>query len=126
MRDREGFALVELLVVIAVTAVNKNNAVYRYANRGKHVDFAAPGVAIRNAAGTKTYQSSSGTSFASPFVAVVLAISDAQSENTNEALLKELIENAEDLGVAGFDPIYGNGLIRPLTGTEQAPANKTD
>ena len=109
--------------VVAVTAVNKNNAVYRYANRGKHIDFAAPGVAILNAAGTKRYQSSSGTSFASPFVAVVLAMSDAQAGNTNEALLKKLKANAKDLGVAGFDPIYGYGLIRPLTRTERTSAD---
>ncbi|HFB54392.1 MAG TPA: hypothetical protein ENJ46_00590 [Hellea balneolensis] len=100
--------------VIAVTAVNNRNNIYRLANRGPHIDFSAPGVAIRNAAANNAYKASSGTSFASPFATVVLAVSTAAYDQSSQDIIKQLQENALDLGVKGFDPIYGYGLIKPL------------
>jgi hypothetical protein len=100
--------------VIAVTAVNNRNNIYRLANRGPHIDFSAPGVAIRNAAANNTFKASSGTSFASPFAAVILAVSTATYDKSSQDIITQLQENALDLGVAGFDPIYGYGLIKPL------------
>ncbi len=100
--------------VIAVTAVNGQNNIYRLANRGTHVDFAAPGVAIRNASGNGTYQTSSGTSFAAPFAAVILAVAYTSYDKPTQQVIRELQSNALDLGTQGFDPVYGYGLIKPL------------
>ena len=100
--------------VVAVTAVNKRNRVYRLANRGDHVDFAAPGVNVRHADDHGDFAASSGTSMAAPFVTAVLAASCDADGKISAEQLSALAENAKDLGRKGFDPIYGNGLIRPL------------
>ena len=100
--------------VVAVTAVSRDKLVYRMANRGEHIDFAAPGVQIRQAAEGGGYSAASGTSLASPFVAAVLAISADRNGRVGAEQLATLASAAEDLGRRGFDPIYGHGLIRPL------------
>jgi subtilisin family serine protease len=99
--------------VIAVTAVDSNGRVYRRANRGSYVEFAALGVDVVAAApeGLATY---SGTSFASPYVAALAALQyrslDLQRAN---AVRESLRSNAQDLGKPGRDEIYGFGLARP-------------
>jgi len=104
--------------VIAVTAVNGSRRVYRLANRGSHVDFAAPGVNVLHADREAGYRSSSGTSLAAPFVTAVIATSCAQVRPI-EACLQALQRNAEDIGEAGFDPVFGYGLIVPLRASAQ-------
>ncbi|MBT8100617.1 MAG: S8 family serine peptidase [Gammaproteobacteria bacterium] len=99
-------------VVIGVTAVDRNNKVFRYANRGEHVDFAARGVDVRIAdSNTGGFRIESGTSMAAPHVAVVIA--DLLRSDDVEASAAEswLIVGAEDLGRKGFDPVYGHGLV---------------
>jgi Subtilase family len=96
--------------VIAVTAVTKDMTGYRYANRGKHVDVAAPGVGIWTAmpGGKAGYQS--GTSFAAPYVtAVVASIYNSLPTKTKAEVLARL--TYVDLGANGRDPIYGRGLV---------------
>ena len=99
--------------VIAVTAVNGARRVYRLANRGAHVDFAAPGVDVLHADGEAGYRSSSGTSLAAPFVTAVIATSCAEVRPI-DACLQALQRNAVDIGDTGFDPVFGHGLIVPL------------
>ena len=99
--------------VIAVTAVAENNVIYRLANRGEHIMFAAPGVGVLHAAPNKRYSTSSGTSMAAPFVTAILAAGNRGSKAANDKYLQQLIDDAIDLGPAGFDPIFGHGLIRP-------------
>jgi len=99
---------------VAVTAVSKDKKVYRLANRGDYVDLAAPGVSVRHARSGGGYAASSGTSMAAPFVAAALAeLRRDQSRSADEAV-QLLIENAEDLGDPGRDPVYGAGLVRPI------------
>ena len=99
--------------MIAVTAVNGSRRVYRLANRGAHVDFAAPGVDVLHADREAGYRSSSGTSLAAPFVSAVIATSCADVRPI-DACLQALQRSAEDIGEAGFDPVFGHGLIVPL------------
>ncbi len=99
--------------VIGVTAVASDKRVYRLANRGGQVDFAAPGVDVLHADDRGGYSAASGTSFAAPFVTAVLAAA-GRNGRLDAGALKRLEESAEDLGEAGRDPVYGAGLIRPL------------
>ena len=99
---------------VAVTAVSRDKKVYRLANRGDYVDLAAPGVSVRHATSGGGYAASSGTSMAAPFVAAALAELRRDDARTGAEALQLLIENAEDLGEAGRDPVYGAGLIRPV------------
>ena len=98
--------------VLAVTAVDADNKVFKGAVRGKHIDFAAPGVDLKVKVGDE-YGYVTGTSFASPFLSSMLA--------TNPKLLdtfksrKKMLDDGitfEDLGPEGFDEIYGHGLVK--------------
>ena len=100
--------------VIAVTAVTKDLRNYPYANRGEHIDVAAPGVDIWTAWPEAREGYRSGTSFASPFVTGVLAIYPPDVLRGSKNNLLEHV-NITDLGPPGRDPIYGRGLL-------QAPA----
>lgn len=98
--------------VIGVTAVDRKNKVFRYANRGEQVDYAALGVDIKVADSTTGgWRIESGTSMASPHVAVVVAQTLRAASVDSDALMSWLIANAEDLGRRGFDKTYGYGLI---------------
>jgi Subtilase family len=98
--------------VVGVTAVDAQNRVYRYANRGGYVDFAAHGVAVAAIDDKGALRDATGTSFAAPIVAARLAArlrtpDSAASRRAVQALEGE----ARDLGPRGRDPIYGVGLI---------------
>jgi len=102
--------------VIGVTAVDAAQHVYRYANRGPQVRFAAPGVDIRVAKSGGGYREMTGTSVAAPHAAAVIANAVAgRAGATPASVLAELERNALDLGAKDFDSVFGFGLIAPLT-----------
>lgn len=98
--------------VIGVTAVDEANRVYRYANRGRHVDFSARGVAVPAIDAKGEVRDATGTSFAAPIIAARLArelrVPDAAAA---QKAVRALEAEARDLGPPGRDPIYGAGLI---------------
>ena len=96
--------------VIAVTAVDRNLAVYRRANRGDYVDIAAPGVEVPVTSGDKGVTLRSGTSYAAPYVAATAA---ALSLGRSAATVRALLDGAaRDLGPPGRDPTFGWGLLQ--------------
>ncbi len=97
--------------VIAVTAVTKDLRNYPYANRGDHIDIAAPGVDIWTAWPDAREGYRSGTSFASPFVTGVLAVYPPSVLRAPKDGILEHV-NVTDLGPPGRDPIYGRGLLQ--------------
>jgi subtilisin family serine protease len=102
--------------VVGVTAVDAAQRVYRYANRGPHVRFAAPGVDIRVAKSGGGYRDMTGTSIASPHAAAVIAQTLAgRAGATPASVVAELERAAVDLGAKDFDSVFGFGLIEPLT-----------
>ncbi|MBK40469.1 MAG: peptidase S8 [Haliea sp.] len=96
--------------VMAVTAVDSHGRVFRLANRGDYVDLAAPGVGLLHARSGGGYATSSGTSFAVPFVATAAARLRLLTpyEDVREALLSSV----QDEGVPGRDDVYGYGVLR--------------
>jgi len=97
--------------VIAVTALDTRQQLYKKANQGDYISFAAPGVDIwsANTKGKGFYQS--GTSFATPFVTAIAAIQrhkNPQDKRWQDALQKSAI----DLGKPGKDSQYGWGLLQ--------------
>ncbi|NJO23758.1 MAG: S8 family serine peptidase [Sphingomonadales bacterium] len=74
--------------VIAVTAVDRNLAPYVYANRGKHIDVAAPGVDVWTALPNRREGPQTGTSFAVPFVTYGCRsqLSRRRAERTNRSV----------------------------------------
>jgi subtilisin family serine protease len=96
--------------VIAVTAVDANLRVYRYANQGPYVDVAARGVNEPGAKASGGMALFTGTSFATPHVAAWLA--NCMISAPAGVCTKRLVASAKDLGQPGFDPVYGHGLVR--------------
>lgn len=98
--------------VIAVTAVDRNQAIYRRAIQGEHVDLAAPGVNIWTAASVSGARWKTGTSFAVPFVTAAAAmLREAQPDLPAADVVHALRQRANDLGDAGPDPVFGAGLL---------------
>lgn len=97
--------------VVAVTAVDNKQKIYRWANRGDQVYFAAPGVNILSARANGGYGRESGTSMAAPVVSAFLAC-NMQQHDRDEALTL-LSAKAIDLGKPGRDAIFGVGLLDP-------------
>lgn len=98
--------------VISATAVDEDARVYRWANRGEHVDFAAYGVSVLTARGGGDFGRESGTSMAAPIVSAFLACELLANRGRVSEAIKALAGKAEDLGEAGRDPVFGYGLLR--------------
>lgn len=99
--------------VIAVTAIDGKDRIYRRANQGDYIAFSARGVDLAVSGADGRRRRESGTSFAAPVVAAVLARkrSLAPAQPLAETLA-ELRNQARDLGAQGRDPVFGWGEIR--------------
>ncbi|MDQ6956167.1 MAG: S8 family serine peptidase [Mariprofundaceae bacterium] len=96
--------------VIAVTAVDAKSHLYRQASQGTYVDFSAPGVDLWAASGKGRYVS--GTSYATPFITIAIALAGANSQQSNsKQLLRFLKIHTTDLGESGKDSKFGWGII---------------
>lgn len=96
--------------VIAVTAVDRRNRVYRYANQGNYITVAAHGVDEPAASSRGGIIRFSGTSFATPHVSAWMA--RCQTRRTAQSCARRLRRSAQDLGAKGYDVVYGYGLIQ--------------
>ncbi|MGC8904463.1 S8 family peptidase [Thermus sp.] len=104
--------------VIAVGAVDLQKQRAEFSAYGPELDLVAPGVGITLAGPSNNYLSGSGTSFASPIVAGVVALymsryaSEHKAWPTPDQVYACLTGTAEDLGSPGRDDEYGFGLVR--------------
>ncbi len=100
--------------VVGVTAVDAKGHVYRRANRGEYVDFAAFGVRVPVDVGGGRVEYISGTSYAAPLVAAAVArryrVADPGDASAEVTLLRG---RAVDMGDRGRDPVFGWGLVPP-------------
>ncbi len=104
--------------VIAVTAVDAQRRPYAYNTQGKHVAFTAPGVNLPlptpEQGGIRLI---SGTSFAAPYVAGVVALwRETNRGATSQVLIAALARHALPLGREKRDPVFGYGLIQAPKG----------
>lgn len=97
--------------VFAITAIDAAKRIYRRANRGQAVDFAAPGVDLL-VAGKRGGTVRSGTSYASAIATALIAHEIAAGGSSHAALFETLRGQAEDLGDAGHDRRFGWGLMK--------------
>lgn len=113
--------------VIAVTATDIDDKVFKMANRGTHIAVAAPGVNILAAAPNGGYQMTTGTSFAAAEVSGVAAlILDRNRKLDAAAVRRILMSTARDLGPAGHDDQFGSGLVDALGAVMQATPASSD
>jgi hypothetical protein len=116
--------------VIAVTATDSDDQLFKASNRGGHIAIAAPGVDILLPSPGGSYQVSSGTSFAAAHVSGIAAlILERKRDLKPDAIRKILTSSAKDLGPKGRDIYFGAGLAdayQAVTATEAggpAPSN---
>ncbi|PHR65160.1 MAG: hypothetical protein COA51_06055 [Idiomarina sp.] len=98
--------------VIAVTAVDTDGVIYRWANQGEFVEFAARGVQVKTARRDGQVGYETGTSMAAPVVAAAAACiwHDYPQQNATE-VRKALQQRVIDLGENGRDSVFGFGLL---------------
>ncbi len=95
---------------LAVTAVDAGGRIWRRANRGAHVDFAAPGVDVLVGADGEEHFVS-GTSIAAPFVTARILADPALARLRSAGAMRAAMQDrTQDLGQPGWDSTYGAGL----------------
>ncbi len=97
--------------VIAVTATDADDKLFKASNIGPHVAIAAPGVDILLPEPEGNYQLRSGTSFAAAHVSGIAALILERKPGLSPDIVRQiLLATARDLGTPGRDPQYGAGL----------------
>ena len=110
--------------LISVSATDSNDNLASWSSRGTYVDVAAPGAGILTTAKGGGYSSVSGTSFASPVTAGVVALMMAANPTLAPADLEALLKaNADDKGAAGWDSSFGFGRINAYRAIAAAAAS---
>ena len=115
--------------VIAVGATRMNNELWSLSNHGNYITVVAPGDTIFSTAPNSSSSqlelgSQSGTSMAAPYVAGLAGLLLSQDPNrTHEDLTRIIARTATDLGDAGADDQFGNGLINVLEALNHVDAS---
>jgi subtilisin family serine protease len=101
--------------VIAVTATNANQQIYKHANQGSYIDIAAPGEDIWVPV-NKEGQYMSGTSFSAALVSGVISrLLSTWPEAASNKIRQLLCSQALELGQPGRDDVYGCGLLQSVS-----------
>jgi|GEM_PF-1520684 len=96
--------------VIAVTATDSADRLYKEANRGTYIAVAAPGVDILAPTSGHAHQLHSGTSFAAAHVSGIVALMLERNPHLSaETARLALTAAANDLGPPGHDEEFGAG-----------------
>ena len=107
---------------IAVGAIDSRLNRASFSSTGPNLELVAPGVSILSTHLGGQNVRLSGTSMAAPFVTGYLALMmQAFPTMTAVELRSLLIENARDLGTAGFDSVFGHGLIQAFDAPNISP-----
>jgi subtilisin family serine protease len=117
--------------VIAVTATDSDDHIFKMANRGRYIAVAAPGVDILALAPGGAYQLSTGTSIAAAHVSGIAALLLERNPSLTPADIRAvLIATAKAPGPPVPDSDFGAGLVnayRAVTWLDRkAPAAKDE
>jgi subtilisin family serine protease len=105
--------------VIAVSATDINDKVYRNANRGKYIAIAAPGVDILVPAPDGGYQLTTGTSVAAAHISGVVALLKERNPQLKSADVRNILSaSARNIGPVKTD--VGAGLVDPVQALTKA------
>ncbi len=106
----EGF--VPTTTMIPVSATDSSDLKTSWSSWGNFVAMSAPGASIWTTTLGGTYKTWSGTSFASPVTAGVVAMMMAANPGLRNTDVENLLfGTAVDLGAAGRDPYFGFGRV---------------
>jgi len=97
---------------ISVSAIDSTELIAEYSNFGETIDVSAPGTDIITTVLNNGYASVSGTSFAAPQVAGVLALMLSYYPSmSSDELIQRLFYSSMDQGDIGKDIYYGHGIV---------------
>jgi len=107
--------------MVAVGSIDRRKHLSQFSSRGRQVDVVAPGDQITSCYPPRSYATLSGTSMATPFISGVVALALAKHRKmggktplrTQQDLIEHLCRTSADAGLAGFDPLYGCGIVNP-------------
>jgi subtilisin family serine protease len=106
--------------VIAVTATDYTDKLYRYANQGAHITLAAPGVDILVVVPDGRFGMMSGTSLATAHISGLVALLLEGNPDLTPRQIQALItQSAHDLGPKGADTQFGAGRADAMDALEQ-------
>ncbi|TLU59454.1 peptidase S8, partial [Thalassotalea litorea] len=99
--------------IITVSATTSSDGKASFSNYGPCVDVAAPGQGLQTTTKNGGYGSASGTSFAAPTTAGVLAVLKAANPKMSNAELESLLENNADNSMfsGSFSNKFGHGRV---------------
>ena len=101
--------------MIAVTATDIDDGLFRGDNRGKHIAVSAPGVEVLVPAPNGAYQFTTGTSVAAAEVSGIAALLIERNPALKPADIRRILTStAKDLGAKGHDSSFGSGLVNAL------------
>ncbi len=117
--------------MIAVTATDSNDGLFKMANRGSYIAVAAPGVEILALAPGDLYQITTGTSVAAAHVSGIAAmLLEEKPSLTPNDVRSIIMSTAKPLGSAGQRSDFGAGLVDAYQAvsavTNGKPAGKQD
>ncbi len=111
--------------ILTISATDQFDVIYPYSNTGKNIDVAAPGDSFSTQMGGG-YVSTGGTSYSAPIVAGVAALVMAVNPQLSADQIQNIVkQSADDLGAAGWDPIYGWGRVNAARAVSMAAASGT-
>ncbi|CAN5547534.1 hypothetical protein BH23CHL10_BH23CHL10_00760 [soil metagenome] len=128
----ESFYPASFTNVISVSATQCNDEFSHWSSYGPAVDVSAPGSSVHTTNciaticpnrswGAHTYIS--GTSFATPNVAGVVALLRAENPTRSpQWIVDRLISTVDDLGYSGWDKRYGHGRVNAFRALGGSPA----
>ena len=109
--------------MIPVSATDGSDLRASWSSFGNYVAVAAPGVGIWSTSADGAYRSVSGTSFASPLTAGVVALMMSANPALGSAQIESLLyASAVDLGAAGRDIYFGWGRVDAYAAVQAAKA----
>jgi subtilisin family serine protease len=106
--------------ILTVSATDYFDVIYSYSNTGKNIDVAAPGDSVSTQMGGG-YVSTGGTSYSAPIVAGVAALVMSVNPQLSGDQVQNIVkQSADDLGAAGWDPLYGAGRVNAARAVSMA------
>lgn len=111
--------------MITVSATDSSDAKASWSNYGALIDVAAPGVSIQTTSRGGSYANWSGTSFASPVTAGVVAEIMGANPTLSADQVEQILENSADKIAGDIHPYYGHGRVNAAAAVAMALSNTT-